>query len=201
MSDDRNNEEVLLGVVSHVLSFTIGELCKYSFLLAFEKELSDLKGLVKADSIFEKDMELLADIKDPAVQLLLGSVNKVVDHIQIHLIINGLDEFEVMADEVCHQHASNNFHYYIDEGVGENYESLLLEALDLYFSLMHLIFHTAFQLRLKDIDLPDDVLENFYFDFLDVLDNNLPAEDKNVQLLHGLIVTLNEDASALAQLT
>jgi hypothetical protein len=201
MTEDRNNEGVILGVVSHVLSFAVGELCKYSFLLAFEKELSDLKGLVKADSVFEKDMELLADIKDPAVQLLLCSINKVVDHIQIHLIINGLDEYEVMTDEICHQHASNNFHYYIDEGVGEDYDALILEALDLYFSLMHLIFHTAFQLRLNDIDLPDNVLENFYFDFLDVLDSNLPTNDKNLQLLYGLIVTLNEDASALAQLT
>jgi hypothetical protein len=201
MNEERNNEAVLLGVVSHVLSFAVGELCKYSFLLAFEKELSDLKGLVKADSIFEKDIELLAGLKDPAVQLLLCSINKVVDHIQIHLMINRLDEYEVMADEICHQHASNNFHFYIDEGIGQDYEALVLETLDLYFSLMHLIFHTAFQLRLKNIDLPDNVMENFYFDFLDVLDNNMPAEDKNVQLLYGLIVTLNDDATALAQLT
>ena len=64
-----NEEDVLLGVVSHVLSFTLGEFCKYGYLLAFEKDLSDLKGLVDAASMYENDYEVLEGVKDPAVQL------------------------------------------------------------------------------------------------------------------------------------
>ena len=78
---------------------------------------------------------------------------------------------------------------------------LLLDTHDLYFSVMHLIFHTAYQLRLKEIDLPDEIFDTFYFDFLDVLDNNMETEDKNIQLLYDLIVSLNDDAIELSYLT
>jgi hypothetical protein len=198
---ERDNEEILLGMVSHILSFTISEFCKYGYSLAFEGELSDLKGLVKADSIYENDFDVLESLNDPAVKILLKSVNKVVDHIRIYFMINSLDEVEVLMDEECHQHASDNFHYYINEGEATDYKMLLLETHDLYFSVMHLIFHTAYQLQLKKIDLPDEVFDTFYFDFLDVLDCNLETEDKNIQLLYDLIVSLNDDAIALSYLT
>jgi hypothetical protein len=198
---ERDNEEILLGMVSHILSFTISEFYKYGYILAFERELSDLKGLVKADAIYENDFELLESLNDPAIKLLLTSVNKMANHIQIYFMINTLDEVEVMMDMEFHQHASNNFHYYINEGRATDYKMLLMETHELYFSVMHMIFHTAYQLRLKEIDLPDEIFDTFYFDFLDVLDSNLEAEDKNVQLLYDLIVSLNDDAIALSYLT
>lgn len=197
---EEGNKNLLLGMVSHVLSFTISEFCKYGYLLAFEKELSDLKGLVKADSIYENDFEILAGIQDPVVRLLLNSVHRVVDSIKIFQMINGLDDIEVMLNEECNQEASNNFHYYINESVGTDFASLIIEAHDFYFSAMHLIFHTAYQLRLQQIDLPDEVFDTFYFDFLDVLDGNFIPEDKNVRLLYDLITAINEDALALEQL-
>ena len=198
---ERDNEEILLGMVSHILSFTIGEFCKYGYFLAFERELSDLKGLVKADSIYENDFDILESLDDPAVKLLMNSMNKVVNHIQIYFMINSLDEAEIMADEECHQHASDNFHFYVIEGSGTDYKMLLLETHELYFSVMHLIFHTAYQLRLKQIDLPDEIFDTFYFDFLDVLDCNVETDDKNIQLLYDLIVSLNDDAIAIGNLT
>lgn len=201
MKAEKDNQGTLLAMTSHVLSFTITEFCKYGYLLAFEKELFDLKGLVKADSIYENDFEILEGLDDPAVKLLLNSINKVVKHIKVYLMINGLDEVEVMLDKESHQHASNNFHYYINEGIGNDYTSILLETHDLYFSVMHMIFHTACQLDLNEIDLPEQIYDTFYFDFLDVLDRNVSTENKNVQLLYDLIVDINEDALALAELT
>lgn len=198
---EKDNEEILLGMVSHILSFAISEFCKYGYSLAFERELADLKGLVKADSIYENDFEILESLNDPAVRLLIKSVHKVVNHIKIYFMINTLDEIEVMLDEDFHQHASDNFHFYINEGTGTDYKMLLLDTHDLYFSVMHLIFHTAYQLRLKEIDLPDEIFDTFYFDFLDVLDNNMETEDKNIQLLYDLIVSLNDDAIELSYLT
>lgn len=201
MNLERDNQGIILGMTSHVLSFTITEFCKYGYLLAFEKELFDLKGLVKADSIYENDFEILQGLNDPAVKLLLNSINKVVKHIKVYLMINGLDEVELMMDKESHQLASNNYHYYINEGVGSDYDAILLETHDLYFSVMHMIFHTAYQLNLKQIELPEQIYDSFYFDFLDVLDRNMDTDDKNVQLLYDLIVDLNEDAMALADLT
>ncbi len=198
---ERDNEEILLGMVSHILSFTISEFCKYGYSLAFERELSDLKGLVKADSIYENDFEVLEALDDPAVKLIMNSMNKLVNQIQIYFMINRLDEIEVMMDDEFHQHASNNFHFYVNDGSGTDYNMLLLETHELYFSVMHLIFHTAYQLRLKEIDLPDEIFDTFYFDFLDVLDCNIETEDKNIQLLYDLIVSLNDDAIAFGKLT
>ncbi|WP_432712453.1 hypothetical protein [Pedobacter sp.] len=197
----RGNEKILLGMVSYVLSFTVSEFCKYGYTLAFEKELSDLKGLVKADSIYENDYEILETLNDPAVVLLLNSLNKVAEAIQMFSMINNIDEVENMFDQECHQHASNNFHFYVNESVGTSYESLLMETHELYFSVMHLIFHTAYQLRLDKIDLPEAIFDTFYFDFLDVLDNNMKTDDKNIRLLFELIVDLNDDAVAFSNLT
>ena len=198
---ERDNEEILLGMVSHILGFTISEFCKYGYSLAFERELSDLKGLVKVDSIYENDFEILESLDDPAVKVLINSVNKVINHVQIYFMINSLDEVEVMMDQEFHQHASDNFHYYINDGGGTDYKMLLRDTHDLYFSVMHLIFHTAYQLRLKEIDLPDEIFDTFYFDFLDVLDCNVETDDKNIQLLYDLIVSLNDDAIAFSHLT
>ncbi len=193
---ERDNEEILLGMVSHILSFTIGEFCKFGYTLSFERELADLKGLVNADSTFENDLELLASINDPAVKLLVKSIYKVTDHMKTYLLINQFDELELMVNEQSLQNASDNFYYYMTEGVGTTYEMMLLETHDLYLSVMHMIFHTAYQLQLKMIDLPEEIFDTFYFDFLDVLDGNLATDDKNVQLLYSLIVDINDDAIA-----
>lgn len=201
MNSEQDDQSVLLGITSHVLSFTIAEFCKYGYLLAFEKELFDLKGLVKADSVYENDFEILQGLKDPAIKILLSSIDKVVKHIKVYLMINGLDEVALMMDPQSHHQASNTYHYYVNEGVGNDYSAILLETHELYFSVMHMIFHTAYQLDRGEIDLPDSLYDNFYFDFLDVLDRNLPTENKNVQLLYDLIVDINEDALKLSELT
>lgn len=194
-----NDEEVLLGMVSHILSFILSEFCKYGYLLAFEKDLSDLKGLVMADSMAEDDYEILDDVSDPAVKLLLKSSEKVMQCSSTYLLINGLDQMDVLEDNDAHQHASNNYHFYIEEPNGTNYTDLLEESCQIYFSIMHLIYHTCCQLTLKQVDLPDELFDDFYMDFLDVLDGNLITKDKNVQLLYDLIVLLNEDMQEMQQ--
>nr|WP_199075701.1 hypothetical protein [Pedobacter sp. ASV19] len=196
-----NEEDVLLGVVSHVLSFTLGEFCKYGYLLAFEKDLSDLKGLVDAASMYENDYEVLEGVKDPAVQLLLQSSDKVFNCIKTYLMINSLDEFEVMTNEEFNQHASNNYHFYVDQPLGQSYKELMEETCHLYFSLMHMIYHTCCQLDLGRIDLPDELFDDFYTGFLDVIDGcRTPTEDKNIKLLYDLLFELNQDMKRMEEL-
>lgn len=201
MNKQERNGKSLLGMVAHVMSFGISELCKYGYLLAFEKELFDLKGLVAADSMNENDFEILEGLDDPAVQLLLKSITKLAKHMKIYTLINSLDEMEVMTDRESHQLASNSFHAYITEGVGNDYEALIFETHELYFAVMHLLYHTACQLEAAEVDLPESIFDTFYFDFLDVLDGNKFTDDKNVQLLYDLIVDLNKDADEFSLLT
>lgn len=72
-------EDEIKGLVPHVLSFIVSEFCKYGFLIAYEKDLSDLKGLIEPDSIAAEDFELLEAVDDKVVQLLLQSIDKVVE--------------------------------------------------------------------------------------------------------------------------
>ena len=91
-------EDAIKGLVPHVLSFIVSEFCKYGFLLAYEKDLSDLKGLIEPDSIAAEDFELLDAVDDEVVQLLLRSIDKVINCSKTFFLINNLDELEVMED-------------------------------------------------------------------------------------------------------
>lgn len=199
--EQHSDEKILLGVVSHVLSFTLSEFCKYGYLLAFEKDLSDLKGLVDAASMYENDYEVLEGVGDPAVKLLLESSDKVFHCIKTYLMINSLDELEVMNNEEYNQHASDNYNYYVNEHSGQDYASLLEDTCHLYFSLMHMLYHTCCQLGLGQINLPDELFDDFYTGFLDVIDGcGVPARDKNVSLLYDLLAGLNQDMRRMEKL-
>lgn len=187
-------EDAIKGLVPHVLSFIISEYCKYGFLLAYEKELSDLKGLIRPDSIAAEDFELLAAVDDPAVQLLLRSIDKIINCSKVFFLINGLDEMEVMENEEYNQLASDNYHIYIVDWENKNYQEVLINLNAVYFTVARLLYHTATQLRLVEIELPDEFYDDEFLDkYEELLDRKVFANDKNVALLYDLIADLNMD--------
>jgi hypothetical protein len=187
-------EDEIKGLVPHVLSFIVSEFCKYGFLLAYEKELSDLKGLIEPDSIAAEDFELLEAVDDEVVQLLLRSIDKVISCSKTFFLINDLDEFEVMENEEYNQLASDNYYIYIIEWENKNYNDLLINLNAVYFTVARLLYHTATQLRLKEIELPDEFYDDEFLDkYSELLDQKVHANDKNVALLYDLIADLNVD--------
>lgn len=194
-------KDAIKGLVPHVLSFIVSEYCKYGFLLAYEKELSDLKGLIKPDSIASEDFELLASVDDPAVQLLLRSIDKIINCSKVFFLINDLDEMEVMENEEYNQLASDNYHIYIVDWENKNYQEVLINLNAVYFTVARLLYHTATQLRLAEIELPDEFYDDEFLDKYDeLLDRKLFANDKNVALLYDLIADLNMDLLDLDRL-
>lgn len=196
-------EDEIKGLVPHVLSFIISEYCKYGFLLAYERDLSDLKGLIPADSIAAEDFELLDAVDDPVVQWLLNSIDKVIDCSKTYLMINNLDELEVMENENYNELASSNFFVYIIDWENKSYRDMLMNLNAVYFSIANLLYHTATQLRTKEVELPDEFYENneFLDVYNDILNRNLAADDKNVSLIYDLIADLNEDLLAIDRLS
>ena len=195
-------EDEIKGLVPHVLSFIISEFCKYGFLLAYEKDLSDLKGLIEPDSIAEEDFELLEAVDDQVVQLLLRSIDKVISCSKTFLLINNLDEFEVMENEEYNQLASDNYYIYIMEWENKNYEDLLINLNAVYFTIARLLYHTATQLKLKEVELPDEFYDDEFFDkYTELLDQKVYTDDKNVELLYDLIADLNLDLLEIDRLS
>ena len=195
-------EDEIKGLVPHVLAFIVSEFCKYGFLLAYEKDLSDLKGLVEPGSIAEDDFELLEAVDDPVVQLLLRSIDKVINCSKTFLLINDLDEFEVMENEEYNQLASDNYYIYIIEWENKNYEDLLINLNVVYLTIARLLYHTATQLQRKKVELPDEFYDDEFFDkYAELLDQKVYTDDKNVELLYDLIADLNLDLLEIDRLS
>ncbi|MDR6786528.1 hypothetical protein ABIE26_005286 [Pedobacter africanus] len=187
-------EDAIKGLVPHVLSFIVSEFCKYGFLLAYEKDLSDLKGLIEPDSIAAEDFELLDAVDDEVVQLLLRSIDKVINCSKTFFLINNLDELEVMENEEYNQLASDNYYIYIIEWENKDYDDVLVNLNAVYFTISRLLYHTATQLRMGQIELPDEFYDDEFLDkYTELLNQSLQANDKNVDLLYDLIADLNTD--------
>jgi hypothetical protein len=186
-------EEIIIGSVPHTLGFVVNELSKNAFILAFEGDLADLKGLVDPESIAADDFELLDDVDDPVVQLLLVSVDRVITCMTTYYLINGLDELETMENEIYNEVASDYFYAYIINWESKNYEEMLVNLNAVYLSIAQLLYHASCQLELKLIELPDHIYDDFFEMYANFCKEEVPSENKNISLLYELIHHLNGD--------
>ena len=186
-------EEIIIGSVPHTLGFVVNELSKNAFILAFEGDLADLKGLVDPESIAADDFELLDDVDDPVVQLLLVSVDRVITCMTTYYLINELDELETMENEIYNEVASDYFYAYIINWESKNYEEMLVNLNAVYLSIAQLLYHASCQLELKLIELPDHIYDDFFEMYAKFCKEEMPSENKNISLLYELIHHLNGD--------
>ncbi|SHF10273.1 hypothetical protein [Pedobacter caeni] len=194
-------EDAIKGIVPHVLSFAINEFCKNGFLLAHEKELSDLKGLVDADSNSDYDYELLRTMDDEVVKLLLASVDKALQCLSTYFLINNLDEIAVFENEEYNLLASDNYYCYLMDWGSQTYTDLVDSLPTVYLSMAQMLYHTSCQLELMVIDVPDETYDEFQDRYYEILDGKVHPEDKNVALLYNLMVDLNEDLLEISRLS
>ncbi|NRF40530.1 hypothetical protein [Pedobacter foliorum] len=193
-------EDSIKGLVPHVLSFVINELCKNGFMIAYEKDLSDLKGLIEPDSISPDDLELLEAVDDEVVRILLSSIDKVVKCSQTYFLINNLDEMEVMENEEYSLLASDNYYAYIIDWESKSYKDLLYNLNAVYFSISQLLYHTTCQIKLDEVEIPDEMYDEFIDKYSELLRGNFDPDDKNISLLYSLIIELNNDLSDIDNL-
>lgn len=194
-------EENIKGIVPHILSFVINELCKNGFLIAFEKDLSDLKGLIEPDSLSSDDFELLDSVDDDVVRILLKSIDRVVKCSKTYFLINNLDELEVMENEEYNVLASESSYTYIIDWESLSYQDVLENLNAVYFSISQLLYYTTCQIRLNEIEPPNEVNDEFLDRYSDLLGEKLYSEDKNISLIYDLIVDLNIDLCDIDKLS
>ncbi|ATP57573.1 hypothetical protein CPT03_14370 [Pedobacter ginsengisoli] len=164
-------------------------------MIAFEKDLSDLKGLIEPDSISPDDFELLDSVDDDVVRILLSSVDKVIKCSKTYLLINNLDELEVMENEEYNLLASDNYYAYIIDWESKSYKDLLYNLNAVYFSISQLLYHTSCQIKLNEVEIPEEMYDEFLDKYSDLLRGRLNPADKNISLLYDLIIDLNVDLS------
>jgi len=197
MSDKKYTEDHFIGMVAQTLSFISIKLCEYGYLLAFEKDLPDLKGLVQLDTISNADFELLETLNDPAVKVVVQSIHHVEDCLKNYMLINNLDEYEILDNEEYRELAADSFFAYIVECDGETYTDILNDLNGIYYNIYQLLYHTTRQLALKEMEIFDQVYDEFFEIVEDLLNNRLETDNKNVALLHNLIATLCADENLL----
>ncbi|MEJ7560711.1 MAG: hypothetical protein WKF66_20540 [Pedobacter sp.] len=194
-------EEAIIGSIPHTLGFVINELSKNAFILAFEGNLSDLKGLVDPESIAPDDFELLEDVDDPVVQLLLVSVDRVITCMTTYYLINSLDELDVMENEAFNEVASDYFYAYIIDWESKNYAEMLINLNAVYLSISQLLYHAICQLELNVIEVPDYIYDDFFEKYGSFCTEEVQSDNKNITLLNSLIYHLNGDLLKIDKLS
>jgi hypothetical protein len=108
---------------------------------------------------------------------------------------------EVMENEEYNQLASDNFFCYIIEWESKTYKDVLYNLNAVYFSIAQLLYHTSCQIRLNEIELPEELYDEFLERYSDLLMEKVYSNDKNVALLYDLIVALNGDLLEIDKLS
>jgi hypothetical protein len=193
--------ETITGIIPHVLSFIINDLMKYGYRVAFEKDMSDLKGLVPADSLAPEDFELLELVDDEVVRVLLKSIDKVADCYRHFFIINNMDEFDVMEDTFYNEQATDNYNWYMIDWQNQDYKEVVQNLTMVYMNIYQLLFLTGYQISSDTVEIP----ENFHMEIHSFAHSSIADEvnfkDKNVSLLSDLELGLMKDLEEIERIS
>src|SRR5215217_7749191 len=202
----RTEEEIVKGSVWHVLNFTNATVMEYTFALAFEKELADMKGLMKGGSFCDvldeekglyfinTELELLESLKDPAIVILVDTIHKLIDCANTYFIIIGIDLEELATDDQYNYMAGGTWNSMYFELKEEGYDALLQTAGTLYHSMLYVLYTAAYQLILKRADVYEVSDDEFWKNYHPLLVGELKVEDPLAQILIDLIAELQKDA-------
>lgn len=187
-----------------MMNFCVCHLLEYGFHLAFEKGLSDLKGLVEPGGICDTDengrgcwdieIELLSLQDDEAITCLLQSVESIANAAQTFRILNGLAMEEVIFEEQYFEQAAQSFFLFSwFENKDGTYEEKLWESMALYHCLDRVLIGCQMQLIENSIDVYEEVDD---YNFAANSNKNI-AERKNVELLDDLAGQLEIQSSEI----
>lgn len=195
-----NIEDQVKGSILHVFNFMIWELITQCFRLAFENELSDLKGLVVPDSIctvIENDylccsveMELLGMLDDEPIKQMLMTIDEIRTCSDTYLNINNLDWETLLTEDIHHENGSESFHSYVFElECNGTYEDIRNSIYDLYITFEQVLFHCAHQLLRGELEVYDEIYDLFWEH-----DGEVETDDTNARLLLELMQSLRYDS-------
>ena len=174
---------------------------KYGYRVAFEKDMSDLKGLVPEDSFAPEDFELLELVDDEVVCVLLNSIDKVANCYRHFFIINNMDEFDVMEDASYDEQATDNYNWYMIDWQNQDYKEVVQNLITVYMNIYQLLFLTGYQVSTDNLEISDDFhMEIHSFGYSSNM-NKINFLDKNVSLLSDLELELMKDLEEIERIS
>ncbi len=183
-------EKTLHAAVAQVMSFMAFTICEFGMKLALERELSDLKGAIDPDSFTGVEFELLENSDDPAIKMLVRSVESVEQSLSTFLMINNLDDQEVMGNQQGNELASEIFNSFLFSWDSEEYRNIMMDIHEMYFNLIHVLYVMGRIYMAGGGDIEDDDFKRFWNMDFDVLEE-LDQSDKNVSVIYDLIMDMN----------
>jgi hypothetical protein len=202
----KTEQDIIKGSVWHVLNFLTLTVMEYAFTLAFERELVDLKGLVKPGSIsdsedgdaglcvLQTELDLLEALDEPPIRILLETICKLLDCANVYRIVIGLDVEELVTEDRYNNMAGDTWGSMYYEVHGNSYEELLEDGACMYVALGYVIYTCACQLNYQKEDVYDQADEEYCDRMMDVLDGLVKMEDSKAQMLIDLIADIQQEA-------
>jgi hypothetical protein len=203
---------IVKGSIWHVLNFLTMTVIEYGLTLAMERELADLKGLVRPDAISESEdrdagictldieLELLGLLDDPAIKIILETIKKLLDCAKTYRIVIGLDVEELVAEDRYNDMAGDTWHSMYYEIFGNTYEEILGDIPCLYDALGFMIYICVCQLKHQQWDVFDFVEEEYGKCMMEVFKGAVSVENNRAQLLIDLITDIQMDSMRIYEL-
>jgi hypothetical protein len=200
-------EKIIEASAVSVLKLIIHSMMEHCFLLAHEGELSDLKGVVAAESIgvynrenqldWSVDIALLNLVQDEPVVYLMNMIRKIEGHIITYTNSNNLVSNEVQADYKIMEQTTVTWLNIIGEMEYNSYTDILNSLCWLIECYGMVIWNLAYQqvLGLEDVFLETE-LEYYTWDGII---ESLEIENDNALFLLDIYADIQVDAAQIEQ--
>lgn len=205
----KNAQTTINHAAWHLLNFMMMQLIGYCFRLAFEKELSDLKGLIHPDSFcemevdtrgsIEVELELLDSLEDEANRVLIDSIHRIVDCRNVLAMINNIELEKVLVDQLAIKYAGdiNELGEVMPEDCGD-YNDLVICGYELYMDLFYQLYLCSQMFNQGSAKVITRKSRQQFNALLDqLMTDTLDTENKNAKLLLSLLAALWEDSDRI----
>ncbi|MGY4383019.1 hypothetical protein ACVWYN_000038 [Pedobacter sp. UYP24] len=147
-------QRLMKATAVNVMNFITHSMMEHAFLLAYETELADLKGLIPPGSIscmnnegignWNLEFQLLEMVEDSAVKSLLSAMRKMERHVNTFMVFTGITREEVVFDERIVESATHLWNDIVCQMKYDNHQDIMT-ALPWMFDNYYLLLYNLAQ--------------------------------------------------------
>lgn len=186
MAVTKYNQEDILPIVIHILSFSTMKFAEYGYLSIVENEVKALKGLDESDVTPVMYFELLEASDDEISKAIRDSIAYIDASVDTFCLLHGIDLDELYSDERIHELACSLYYDLCNYAEGTIEEGIEVAITELPFLTANSFFFLCKLIIEQEIDhdfLMEDGLYGKGFQELEFMDTANP----DVAVLHELI--------------
>ncbi len=145
-------QRLIKAAAVNVINFITHSMMEHAFLLAYETELADLKGLIPPGSVscgngignWNLEFQLLEMVDDKAVKALLSAMRKMERHVNTFMVFTGITPEEVVFEERAVENATHLWNDIVCQMKYESHQDILT-ALPWMFDNYYLLLYNLAQ--------------------------------------------------------